>query len=93
MIADSLNTVVRVPSGSEFGAKGAAINAAVATGYFDSYEMTVNHFVRYDREYYPNYENHKKYQKLFEIYIQAYSKMVETWKALSSFGNGMHESE
>lgn len=83
IIADCLNTVVRVPGGSEFGAKGAAINAAVAIGYFDSYETAVNHFVRYDREYYPNYENHKKYQELFEVYIQTYSRMKDTWGALA----------
>lgn len=85
MLADCLNTVVKVPSGCEFGAKGAAINAAVATGFFDSYESAVKSFVRYEREYYPDYEKYKKYEKLFEIYTKLYSDMNKTWSELDAY--------
>jgi len=80
MLADALNVVVRVPNGSEFGAKGAAINAAVAAGYFDSYEAAVAKFITYEREYDPDYEAHKKYKKLFAFYAPLYQTLGDTWE-------------
>jgi len=80
MLADALHAVVRVPSGSEFGAKGAVINAAVAAGYYDSYEAAVEQFITYEREYYPDEEAHKKYKKLFDLYAPLYQTLSETWQ-------------
>lgn len=89
IVSDCLNVRVRVPSGSEFGAQGAAITAAVSTGYFENYETAVKAFVRYEREYDPIAENNQKYEKLFEIYTKLYPKLTETWQELALLEKGL----
>ncbi|SHH98628.1 L-xylulokinase [Sporobacter termitidis DSM 10068] len=84
IIADSLNVTVKVPSGEEFGAKGAAINAAVAAGYFKTYEEAVGRFVSYARQYEPNAENHQKYNALFDVYTQIYGQLKPVWNSIAA---------
>lgn len=45
MLADALAVPVLVAEGSEHGARGAAINAAVATGLYTSYDEAIKHMV------------------------------------------------
>lgn len=79
IVADATGKKVKVPCGSEFGARGAAINAAVAVGYFNSHEEAVNSMVRIDRIHQPNAENTVKYQRLYELYHDLVRQLWDLW--------------
>ncbi|AEE92334.1 L-xylulokinase [Tepidanaerobacter acetatoxydans Re1] len=83
MFSDAIGRVIKIPRGSEFGAKGAVINAAVAIEYFDSYEEAINNMVKMEREYEPNMSNYKEYQTLYNIYKEIYTTNWDVWDKMS----------
>lgn len=58
------------------GCLGDAMIAAVATGAYKDLEEAADHMIRFDKIFYPNPENHTKYEFFFSRYI-------ETWPQLS----------
>lgn len=83
MFSDATGKVIKIPKGSEFGAKGAIINAAVAIEYFSSYDETIDNMVKFERKYEPNMSNHEEYQKLYNLYKKIYTTNWEVWDEIS----------
>lgn len=80
LFADALGCEVQVTEGSEFGAKGAAINAGVAIGLYPNYEVAVHQTVRPARSYQPDGEKVEFYRKWLRIYRETYQAMFPIWK-------------
>jgi len=83
IISDCLGVKVIVPKGKEFGARGAAINAAVAINLYKDYNDAVNNMVTIERTYTPNAKNHEKYQKLYQIYKKLIASLFDIWTEMS----------
>jgi L-xylulokinase len=86
MFADILQTPVEVPAGTELGALGAAIGAAVAVGAYPSYESACRAMVRMSRTCEPNRAlaelyraKYARYRKVLETMAPRWSELV--WKA------------
>ena len=80
MLADALAAPVIVAEGSEYGARGAVINAGVAIGLFDSYAEGIERMVRPARLFAPEPGNHARYQDLLRVYSAERRAMMDVWK-------------
>lgn len=87
IFADVFNATIRIPSGSELGAKGAAWNAAFALGIFKTRQEAVDSFCRIDRTYEPNPKRAEIYSEVYGIYKQLIPNMFDAWDARASFLN------
>jgi len=76
MFADIFQVPVEVPDGSELGALGAAVAAAVACGIYDSYESAVAAMCRVARRHEPNPDMAEVYASRYQRYL----KYVEALK-------------
>lgn len=85
IFADIVNVPIRVMGGSEFGAKGAAWNAAWAAGIFDTSEEACEAFCHVERVYTPNPDNVAIYEDLYEVYKQIPSALFPAWKGRMEF--------
>ena len=79
MIADAMGAAIRVPAGTEFGAKGAAMNLAVGTGLMDSYKQAVSRMVAASKSYEPDLANHAIYQKFYPLYRKLAADSGDYW--------------
>lgn len=79
MVADAMGTPIQITAGTEFGAKGAAMNVAVATGVFESYEQAVDKMVHAKKTYSPDLARHATYQKLYPLYKKIAESSAEYW--------------
>jgi sugar (pentulose or hexulose) kinase len=79
ILADCLGKPVQVPAGSQFGAKGAALNAGVAVGYYPSAQESVKRAVKMSRFYEPDPANTRVYQELYELYQQTAERQMDLW--------------
>ncbi|MBE6571446.1 MAG: ribulokinase [Ruminococcaceae bacterium] len=88
MYADVLGKRIKVTSSSQAAAKGSAIFASVAGGYFESASEAANVLADgIEKTYLPNPENMEKYQKLYECYhalSEHFAKSSGIMKALKS---------
>lgn len=80
MFADALGCQVQVMAGTEFGAKGAALNAGVAVGVYDSYAAAVARTVTPERSFRPDLANTVLYRKLLSLYRETYQAMFPVWE-------------
>lgn len=80
MLADALDAPVIVAEGTEYGARGAVMNAAVATGVYTSYAEAVARMVRPARTFEPTPGNRARYQTLLQIYRAERQAMLEVWE-------------
>lgn len=80
MFADALGCEVQVTEGSEFGAKGSAINAGVAIGLYANYEAAITQTVRPARSYQPDSAKTKFYRSWLAIYRETYQAMFPIWE-------------
>ena len=70
MYSDILGKRIKVTSSTQAAAKGSAIFASVAGGYFENAKEAVCALCdRVATTYEPNLENTKKYEKLYEAYL------------------------
>lgn len=76
MYADAFNLPVEIPSGGEFGAKGAAMCAAVAVGAFDNMGDALNAMVSVERRFLPAKEEVEKLEQYFGQF-QSCKKNIE----------------
>jgi len=83
MLADALAAPVIIAEGSEYGARGAVINAAVATGIYASYAEAIQQMVRPARTVTPVPGNHARYQALLHLYRAERQAMMSVWEARS----------
>lgn len=79
IIADCLGKPVSVPDGSQFGAKGAALNVGIAVDYYGDAREGVSRAVKMDRFYQPDAARTKLYGQLYEIYRQIAARQMDLW--------------
>ena len=82
MFADILQTPVEVPSGTELGALGAAIGAAVAAGCYPTYEAACAAMVRMSRTCEPNRALADVYQAKYARYRKVLDALAPLWSEL-----------
>lgn len=82
IFADVLGRKIVVPSGTEFGAKGAAIVAGVGLGLYESYAQGVDATVNIVREYEPDLAKTAVYSEFFEVYRDIHKSMMPIWDKL-----------
>jgi len=76
ILADVLNMPVKVAESSQAVALGAAIFAAVASGYYKSIHDAQKHMVSsFLTSYYPDDKNSKVYEKLYNLYVKLGTKL------------------
>lgn len=78
MFADIFQVPVEIPDGSELGALGAAVAAAVACGLYPSYETAVAAMTRVARRHEPNPARR-------DVYAVRYAKYLKAVEALKDF--------
>ncbi|MCX6874930.1 MAG: carbohydrate kinase [Verrucomicrobia bacterium] len=77
MFADCFQIPIEIPAGSELGALGAAIAAAVAIGHYPDYPAAVRAMTRIDHRHAPD-------PTLGDIYQLKFSRYLATAKALAA---------
>jgi sugar (pentulose or hexulose) kinase len=85
IFADILDATIRIPSGAELGAKGAAWHAAHAVGLFPTREEAIAAFCAVERSYEPNPELAGAYAELYEIYKSIPYALFDAWDARARF--------
>ena len=81
IFADALATPVEIPEGTELGALGAAIAAAVAAGCYASYQEAVAAMVRFARRQEPDPSRKGLYDAKFARYHQTIRALDSVWAA------------
>lgn len=79
MIADVLGMRVVVSKGKEFGAKGIALIAGVATGLYADYDEAVQKACHFERVFFPDAINVKKYELLYNLYKEIRLDYMQLW--------------
>jgi erythritol kinase (D-erythritol 1-phosphate-forming) len=79
IISDCLGKPVSVPEGSQFGAKGAALNIGIAVGAYKSAQDAVAQSVRVSRHYEPDGSATKLYYQLYELYRLTAERQMDLW--------------
>ncbi|MGQ9458732.1 MAG: FGGY-family carbohydrate kinase [Anaerolineae bacterium] len=80
ILADCTGNAMKIPSGVELGARGAAINAGVAVGLFRSHEEAVRQMVQIEREYRPNPDQVARYEQLYALYREGIRAAWSIWE-------------
>lgn len=84
IIADVTGKPVSIAKGTEFGAKGAALNAGVAVGMYGSLLEATRKAVSFDRQYLPDGQSQEKYDALYNVYRLIRKTMFPVWDALQA---------
>lgn len=79
MFADCTGAEFIVPSGEEFGAKGAALLAGTGIGIYDDIESAAQQTRSTELSYTPDHENAGLYDELYEWYRITRENMTEAW--------------
>jgi L-xylulokinase len=84
LFADTLGLPVLVTDTKEAGARGAAICAGIAAGYFPSFENAVTQTTRVLHEYGPDRDRHARLSAAYESYIAVVKALTPVWPVLES---------
>ncbi len=84
ILADCLGKPMSVPAGSQFGAKGAALNVGVVAGFYTSVQEGVKQSIKMDRMYTPDLSNTRFYQELYQIYQRTAERQMDLWDLRAS---------
>lgn len=79
IFADTTGKKIKTFQASELGALGAAMSAGVGIGIYKDVRDAVKKMVKLKKEYYPDSENHQKYQQLYELYKSLYRHVWDDW--------------
>jgi len=79
IVADCLGKPVTVPEGSQFGAKGAALNVGIVVGAYKDAQDGVAQSVRIARLYEPNLKNTRLYHELYKVYKATAERQMDLW--------------
>ena len=82
MFADIFQVPVEVPDGTELGALGAAICAAVAVGIYPDYERACRAMARITRTHEPNDDLADCYQAKYDRYLQMLDLLAPAWSEM-----------
>ncbi len=80
IMADCTGNAMKIPSGVELGARGAAINAGVAVDLFADHAAAVQQMVRIEREYVPNAGRAARYDKVYTLYRDLIAAVWPVWE-------------
>lgn len=84
--ADITGKTIRVPFSDHATALGAAILAGVGTGIYRGFEEAVNEVVNIQRTHEPDLANHKVYKGYYELYLELYENLRESFIKLDGLG-------
>lgn len=76
IVSDVLNIPVHVPKVKEATALGAAILAGKGVGIYSDITETVKKVVKIEKTYYPNAENAKVYDGLYDTWRKVYAAQL-----------------
>lgn len=79
LFADCFQIPVEIPAGTELGALGAAIAAAVSVGVYPDFRRAVACMTRVDRRYEPNPEKAAVYREKYAQYKRAVMALDVLW--------------
>ena len=88
IIADSTGSRIVIPHGSEFGAKGAALLAAVGLHWFGSVSEAARATISIERTYQPNPGLKAVYDAVYTTYRQLRSDLCRSWRQHHRFPAG-----
>jgi xylulokinase len=77
--ADVTGKVIKVPTSDTATSLGAAILAGVGTGVYHSFKEAVETTIKITRVHEPNMKVHAVYEKYYEIYLEIYEKLKDTF--------------
>lgn len=77
MIADVTGVPVEIPAGSEFGAKGAALLAAAAIGWFGDVRQAATETFRLARRHDPDPTLHGAYEAAYRRYLRVSEALLD----------------
>ena len=80
MISDAFGVPVDIPDGTELGALGAAICAAVAAGCYESYQAACDAMVNFSRSFQPDPALKDVYAAKYDRYRKVVSALDGIWK-------------
>lgn len=81
--ADVTGKSIKVPMSDTATTLGAALLAGVGTGLYESFEEAVRETIVITREQKPNMENHARYERAMELYLELYEDLKETFRKFS----------
>ncbi|MFC6825273.1 FGGY-family carbohydrate kinase [Halopelagius fulvigenes] len=93
MFADCTGAEFVVPSGEEFGAKGAALLAGTGVGLYDDIESAIEETQSTERSYSPDPENADLYDDIYEWYKMTRENMTEVWEKRSGVVGSLERIE
>ena len=79
ILSDVLGIKIIIPTGEEFGARGAAYLASVAINKYSSLKKVVNENKKIKKIYYPNIENKKYYLIKYSKYLKLRQNLNNIW--------------
>jgi L-xylulokinase len=82
IFADCFGVPVDIPEGTELGALGAAILAAVASGCYDSFEAAVGAMVKFTRTQEPDASRKDLYDAKYARYTRVIEALDPVWREL-----------
>jgi sugar (pentulose or hexulose) kinase len=86
MLADCTGSKMRIPGGTELGARGAAMNAGVAVGAFADHQDAVGRMVQIEQEYSPDLQLGEKYAQLYDLYKELIDAVWPIWGRSAALG-------
>ena len=83
ILSDITGLKINIPENSECSCLGSAIVASKAYGVWPDLRTAASNMVRYAKEILPDLDRHRKYHKLFELYLQIYPKFKDFFKHIN----------
>jgi sugar (pentulose or hexulose) kinase len=77
--ADVFGRTVRIPSGEEFGAKGAIVTTMVALGLYPDHRTAISEIIKTERVFGPDNGTHAYYKKIFGLYRDIVQHLWGDW--------------
>ncbi len=79
ILSDVLGTKIIIPTGEEFGARGAAYLASVAINEYSSINNVVKNNNKVKKIFYPNIKNKKYYFAKYKKYVELRQNLNKIW--------------
>lgn len=92
--ADIFGIPVYKPSTYEVSSLGCAISQFYSLGVYKNLEEAKNKTIKYQEIFYPNKENHEKYERLYKnVYKNIYPKLSKVYGELTSYLQDNNEKQ
>ncbi|MFW5980550.1 MAG: xylulokinase [Halanaerobiaceae bacterium] len=87
--ADITGKQFNIPASDHATTLGAAILAGVGAGIYKDFSEAVNRTVKIERTHKPDRENHKLYQKYYNLYLELYDNLEGSYENLDEIRTGV----